>query len=197
MNYVETPTFRDIIKLQILGVRSLDKKTLLRLRPALIEVENQLTKELNRFSEDQFSYQKRYQTLRLISRTLNEMEKILTKEFEASAKEYFNFGQEAAEEEITAFNGLIAAPTPSIKKTKLSIEKNKFLVNNARASLATYSAQVRATVSNAITQGMLSGRSTYDITTKLSRFMDIKKWRLTRIARTESHKIYNLSLIHI
>ena len=58
MNYVETPTFKDIIKLQLLGLENLDKRTLKRLYPAMSQVENQLKSELNRFSEDQFSYQK-------------------------------------------------------------------------------------------------------------------------------------------
>ena len=40
---------------------------------------------------------------------------------------------------------------------------------------------------------MRAGRSGFEITSALSKFLDIKKWRLQRIVRTESHKIYNLS----
>ena len=179
--------------MQLLGLENLDKDTLKRLYPAMSEVENQLKSELNRFSEDQFSYQKRRQTLALISSSLNRMEKLLLDDFGTSSDGYYQYGLDMGEHEIQRFNAIQAIETPDINKQAISLEHNKFLLNNAEASLKTYSARVRATVSNALTQGMLAGRSGYEITSKLSKFLDIKRWRLQRIVRTESHKIYNSS----
>ena len=193
MSYVETPTFKDILKMQLLGLENLDKRTLERLYPAMSQVENQLKQELNRYAEDQFSYQKRRQTLILISNSLNKMEKLLLDDFVFSGGEYYQYGLDVGEQEIQRFNAIQAIETPDINKQAISLEHNKFLLNNAEASLKTYSARVRATVSNALTQGMLAGRSGYEITSKLSKFLDIKRWRLQRIVRTESHKIYNSS----
>ena len=196
MNYADSPTFKDIIKLQILGIGNLDKGTLRRLYPAMSAVENQLKSELNRFSEDQFSYQKRQQTLALISASLNHMEKLLLDDFQLSAGEYYQYGLDMGEHEIQSFNATQAIETPDINKQAISLEKNKFLLNNAETSLKTYSARIRATVSNALTQGMLAGRSGYEISSKLSKLLDIKRWRLQRIVRTESHKIYNSCLLY-
>ena len=193
MSYVETPTFQDILKMQLLGLENLDRSTLKRLYPAMSEVENQLKSELNRFSEDQFSYQKRRQTLALISSSLNRMEKLLLDDFATSSDGYYQYGLDVGEQEIQRFNAIQAIETPDINKQAISLEHNKFLLNNAEASLKTYSARVRATVSNALTQGMLAGRSGYEITSKPSKFLDTKRWRLQRIVRTESHKIYNSS----
>ena len=191
MNYIETPTFFDVLKLQIMGVRQLDIKTIKRLLPYLEKAELNLRRELDKYSSEQFSYKKRIQTLSVINKTISEMEKILLTEYERSNEEYFNFGREMAEKEITSFNKLKAIETPDIKKQQLSVEQNKFLINNAEASLKTYTSRVRQTVSDALTMGTLSGKTGYEIVSNLKRFMDIKKWRFQRIVRTESHKIFN------
>ena len=114
-------------------------------------------------------------------------------DFQQSALEYYQYGLDVGEHEIQRFNALQAIETPDINKQKISLEHNKFLLNNAEVSLKAYSARIRATVSEALTQGMLAGRSGYEIVGKLSKFLDIKRWRLQRIVRTESHKIYNSS----
>lgn len=195
MNYTETPTFKDLLRLQLLGLEKLDKRTIKRLYPAMAEIELQLKQELNSFASDQFSYQKRRQTLVLLSASLEKMEKILLDDFEFSAGEYYQYGLDIGEAEIRTFNNIQAQAieTPDINKLAISLKHNKFLLNNAEASLKTYSARIRSTVSNALTQGILAGRSGYEITSKLSKFLDIKRYRLTRIVRTESHKIYNSS----
>ena len=193
MDYVRTLTFKDLIKYQLKGVESLDIATIRRLKPLLENAEAQLRYELDKFSTEQYSYQKRMQTIVALNKSIDRMEAILIGDFEQTADMYYDFGQMVSYQEIKEYNALSGIETPSINKTKLAIQQNKFIVNNAEASLKEYTAKVRTTYSNAITQGILMGRTGYEITTSLNKFVDKKKWRLHRIVRTESHKIYNES----
>ena len=190
-NYVKTLSFKNLLNYQLFGLNSLDTEQLKRLRPLLNHTEAELSAELDSFSEDQYSYKKRRQTLIAIRASLDKVEEILRDDFEKEVKAYYDLGQSMAETEVKQFNTDQAIQTPSISKLKTSIDQNKFLINNAEASLRTYTAEIRQTVSNAITQGMLAGRTGYEITSNLKRYLNIKKWRIQRIVRTESHKIYN------
>ena len=191
MDYTKTLTFANLIKYQIFGINSLDKQQLKRLKPLLQNVEAELIRELDRFSEDQFSYQKRQQTLVHINKTLDHIEKILADDFRDNAEDYYDFGLNMSEREVREFNAMSGIETPEINKTKVSLKQNEFLVNNALVSVQTYNASVRQNISNAITQGMLGGRTGYEVVRSLRKYINIKKWRLHRIVRTESHKIFN------
>ena len=191
MEYTKTLTFANLIKYQLLGIEALDRASLKRLKPLLENVELELIHELDRFSEDQFSYQKRQQSIIAINKTLNKIENILYGDFKEDAKRYYDFGMDMSQQEVREFNSMSGIETPEINKTKVSLKQNEFLVNNAQASINTYTSGVRQNVSDAITQGMLAGRTGYEITKNLRQYINIKKWRIHRIVRTESHKIFN------
>ena len=186
-------SFRDIIKLQIAGLRQLDDQTLASLAPVMKLAEEGLRQELDKYSTDQFSYQSKLQTIQSINRSLayleNKNEKILTQQ----AEFYNNFGVKNAQNEISQMNKASAIITPSLDKDAVSLEHNGFLINNAVASLRMYNAEIRSNVSNAITQGQIMKKTGYEIVGRVSKFLQIKRYRIERIVRTELHKIYNTS----
>lgn len=171
----------------------MDKETLKRLEPVLIESERQLTASLNRFSEDQYSYRQRSQTLRLITESLNKLDQMALEEYIRQSRGLNDLALDLAEEEVTALNKTEGIITPSLRRDTLSIERNDYLINNFEASLKTYSAETRYNITNAISQGMLQKRTGYEITTKLSRYMALKTWKVQRIVRTEQHRLFNSS----
>ena len=98
-----------------------------------------------------------------------------------------------AEEEVNQLNKEEGIVTPSLKRDLLSLDKNDYLINNFASSLQTYSAETRANVTNAISQGMLQKRTGFEITTKLSKYMNFKTWKVEQIVRTEKHRLFNAS----
>ena len=191
MSYVETPTFRDILKLQIEGLHSLDQQTLKRLLPFMRKVEIQLKSELNRYGQEQFSYKQRQQTISLINRSIREMEQILMNDFQESGQQYFDFGQDMAQQEISGFNELLNVQTPELQKS--AIDQQKFLFNNFKSSLDNYTAKIRQTMADGITMGILARKTGFEIVSGLAKWLDIKRSRLTMIVRTENHRIFNSS----
>jgi len=182
----------DLLKLQTQGLENLDIETMRRLAPVLDQAQSELQTELNRFSEDQFSYQHRLQTIRQINRALNKIYLDTAEQMEIAGEEYSQFGHEMAQREVKNLNRQVGISTPNISRDVTSLEHNDFLINNALASLQTYTVGVRQQVSNALTQGVLQRKSGYEITGRISSFMeDMRRWRIQRIVRTEMSRIYN------
>lgn len=182
-------TLKALIDLQLKGLDNLDSETIKALETPLIESERLLISELNSYSEDQYSYRHRIQTLRSIDHALNRMNALLGENAESFGKRYSELGREIVRREISAFEPTMTVP--NLEKDLVSIEQNKFLINNAKASIETYTTGVRAKVSNAVTQAVLSRKTGYEVTGRLSKYMQVKKWRVVRIFRTEMHKIQN------
>ena len=112
-------------------------------------------------------------------------------EFYQSGEKFNEFGHDMAQSEIFNLNRQVGISTPSISRDVTSLKTNEFLINNALSSLQSYNSDIRARVSNALTQGILMKKTGYEIQTKLSKFMDIKKYRIQRIVRTELSRIFN------
>lgn len=191
MSIFNNPTFKDIIQYQLAGIRSLDRESISRLYEPLLKVENQLRIDLDRYSGSQFTYKKKQRTLTAIRKQLILMEQILEQRSEEDAGKYFNFGNELANEEVSSYNKIFTGVTYDLPKQRVAVKQNEFLINNMKQSLRTYSAGIRAQVSNALTQAVLAGASGYEVTAKISQFLQIKKWRIVRIVRTEQHRIFN------
>ena len=103
----------DLIKLQLQGVQNLDDDTLRRLEPALVIASEQLQDELLRYSKDQFSYQQRRQTLRLINSSLDNMYQRMEQQIERDAESYNQLAFDSAKEEVKTFNKQVGITTPS------------------------------------------------------------------------------------
>ena len=149
-------------KASLIGLENLDHKTLKTLLPYLTETKTELQNELNNFAEDQFSYKKRMLVLGSINRALEKMENHLVKQGEKEADKYFSYGQQMAISEVDfAQKKLEKSPEPTD-----SLKDNQFLINNMESSLRTYTAGVRATITRALTNAVLAGRTGYEVTAK-------------------------------
>ena len=174
-------------------MEQLDKETLKRLGPLLRIAEQQLTADLNRFREDQYSYQQRRQSLRLITHSLQRLDEMALQEYFNQARSINDLALDISQEEVRELNKEEGIVTPSLKRDALSIKNNDYLINTFDTSLRTYSAETRANVARAISQGMLQKRTGYEITTRLSKYMKLKTWKIQRIVRTEQHRLFNSS----
>ena len=185
-------TLRDIVKLQTQGLERLDVETLRKLEPILIKLQENLRNELDRYSEDSFTYKHRMQTLMLVTRTLKWMEDVSIREMETAANKYNTFAADVVKKEMDSF--AIIPTTFSVEE--VAIEKNQYLIERSKASLQRYTADMREMMRNAITQGLMMRKSGFEIVGRLSKFMNAKivgKKRLQRIVRTEMHRIFNES----
>ena len=179
------------MKLQVQGLERLDAQTLSRLEPVLEQAQSQLQKELNLFSEEQYSYQHRLQTIQQINNALHRIYAISSEQLELGAQEYNQYAHDMSQREMTNMNKQVGISTPSLDRDLTSLKTNEFLINNAKASLETYTVDIRARVSNALTQAVLQRKTGFEVTGRLSKFMQIKRYRIQRIVRTEMAKIYN------
>ena len=182
---------KDVVEAQVYGLKQLDKATLKKLEPLLKKTINSLAKELSTKSKDEFDYIKKKQTLLTIESTLRQLKKILNNEMINAGDVYNRYGIIQTEKEIYA----LARFYPTLNRTKLSLDKNNFLINRMQASLDTYNSKTRATVIRALQQGILQNVSGHKVTTSLTKFMDNKTWQIQRIVRTEMHNIFNATKV--
>lgn len=182
-------SFSDVLRLQTKGLEQLDSQTLRRLQPLLKQSVTDLRDQLDKFSTESYSYKQRTQSLRSVQNALHYIENSLEKGIEEAAYSYNYFAQKISQKEIKQL-GLV---TPQIDQDLVSMEKNEFLINNAKESLRIYNSDIRSRVSEALTQGVLQKRTGFEVTGRLSKFMKIKTYRVERIVRTELHKIFNSS----
>ena len=165
---IRTKTLKETINQELSGLQSLDSSQQQKLVPILKEAREELL--------------------------INRMEKAIKKEAHTQAKDYYNMGQDEANHEIERFSrDFSSAPQKFTSPKTVGLIQSDYLINNMEASLQTYHARIRALVSNAITQGMIANQVTSDTVLRISRFLNIKRWRIVRIVRTETHKIYNYS----
>ena len=172
-------------------MQRLDTETLQRLEPVLESSLAQLHKELNLFSEEQYSYQHRLQTISQINNALNRIYQGTREQMLLAAEDFNKYGHDMAQKEIKTLNKQAGISTPSLDRDVTSLKTNNFLINNADASLQTYSVGIRQQVSNALTQAVLQKKTGFEVTGRLSKFMQIKRYRIQRIVRTEMSRIYN------
>lgn len=181
----------DVIKIQEAGLNRLDKATLKKLEPILTRTINKLNKELVNQSKDDFDYVKKKQAMIVIDRAIKQIQRNTQSELHESARVYNSYAIEQSQREIRE----IANYTPSLNRTLISIDRNNYLINRMDSSIDEYAHQTRGAVVRALQQAILQNVSGHKVTVNLQKFMDIKKWRVQRIARTELHNIYNASKI--
>ena len=173
------------------GIRALDEKQMDRLLPALRQAELSIRRSLDRLPPQSYSYRRRRATSILLRQSIFEMENILMAEADRAGRESFERGVYNANREILEFNREAAVPFLNVNKQRVAIEKENFLINNAKESLRTYPARERAKISDAITQSVLSEESGHTGAVRISRFVASGIDKAKLIFRTEQHKILN------
>lgn len=184
-------SLQSVIEAQEYSLNRLDRATLTRLEPILTRTVDKLKTDLQNSSKDDFDFLKKRQAMIVIDRAIRQIQIQTQQELENIATAYNSYAVTQTKNEIRE----LAQYTPSINRTLVSLERNQYLVNRMSSSIETYAHQTRSAIVRALQQAVLQNVSGHKVTVNLQKFMDIKKWRVQRIARTELHNIFNASKI--
>lgn len=187
----KTLTLSDLLKLQFSTLESLDRDTLFRLTPVLQKAQEDLRKELNKFSTESFSYIQKRQTLILINRALVKLYNQNLSEMEYMAEAFNEFGGEMANREVRDLSNEVGMSIPNIKKDLIALKHNEFLINTMKASLIKHSVGVRQTVSQGLTDSVIQKKTGYETVGRIAKYVDLKRWEVYRIVRTEMSSVFN------
>ena len=170
---------------------NLDAETLKRLAPALKEAQRQTEADLERLPPDRFSYQQKQHTLHVITGALREVNRLAVQEYEAAASAMTDLGVDVANEEVREMNKTRGVVTQSVARDALSLQENKYLVNNFKASMDRYSGEARLGIKQRISVGTIAKENPYTLTTRLAKYLATQTWRAARIVRTELARLFN------
>ena len=187
----KTLSLFDLLKLQFSTLEQLDRDTLLRLEPVLVKSYNQLRSELDKFASDSFSYSQKRQTLRAIDRSLAKIYNENIGEMEYFAKDFNDFAHEMSNIEVKNMQKQVGLYAPNVKKDVISLKQNEFLLNEMKASVLGHSVDLRRKVSHGLTEAVIQRKSGYEATVEIGKKVNLEKWKIQRIVRTEMSKIFN------
>ena len=181
----------DLLRLQFSTLESMDLGTLSRLEPILRNAQNELRGELDKYARGTFSHAQRRHTLTLINRALVQLHNRNVSEMHSWAQEFNEFGVEIANREVKDFQREAGLSIPNIRKDTVSLQHNEFLINTMQASLEKHSVDTRMQVSRGLTDAVIQKKSGYEVTGRLGKYIDLKKYQIQRIVRTEMSRIFN------
>ena len=182
-----------LLKYQRNSIDKLDKETVRELYPQLERASLYIQESLNRLSADQWSYKSRIRTMALINNSLGHMESRMEGQLEKRAEQYNLFAREAVQGELKEFDAWKFYQLPSVKKEAVSVKSNTFLINTMKNSLKSYGIKTRGQVSDVITQGILQKKSGYEISNRIGQRIQLHRYKIIRIVRTELSRIFNQS----
>ena len=187
----KTLSLSDLLRLQFSTLESMDLGTLSRLEPVLRNAQNELRAELDKYARGTFSHAQRRHTLTLINRALVQLHNRNISEMQSWAQEFNEFGIEVANREVRDFQREAGLSIPNVRKDKVSLQHNDFLINTMQASLEKHSVDTRLQVSRGLTDAVIQRKSGYEVTGRLGKYIDLKKYQIQRIVRTEMSRIFN------
>ena len=143
---------KDLLRLQFSSLDELDAETIRRLEPVLNRAQVELRRELDKLPPSSFTYQQKRHTLLLINSALAKVMNKNISELYSMAEDTNQLAFEMANREVKELSGL---SVPSVKKDKVSLKQNDFLLNTMQSSVESYTAGVRQKISNAITDATI------------------------------------------
>lgn len=188
-----TPELERLLLAQRREIDGLEEDTVRELAPALQAAEGDLQSRLSRLAEKSVTYRLSRFILNRIQNTLLYIEKTMKSSLSERADKANELAFNLSKEEVKSFEKYHFLGGPSVKKAAVSVKQNDFLLNSMRASIESYNAETRQTISDALTQSILQNKSGYETVVKIGRFVNLRNWKIKRIARTEMSKIFNQS----
>ena len=187
----KTFTLADMLRLQFSTLEALDADTVRKLEPVLRRAQDDLARDLNRFSDHSFSATQKRHSLVRIDRALAQLYNQADSDIKRYAEEFNEFGVEIANREVGDFQKGIGLSAPNVPRSVVSLKNNEYLYNTMQTSLKTYSLGIRQSIDRGLTDAVIQNQSGYEVVGRLGRYVEVKKWRLRRIVRTELAKIFN------
>ena len=181
----------DLIRLQLSSIEQLDSETISRLEPVLERAREHLVAELNKYGRDTFSWKQKNQTYHLVTQALIAINMQNIETLKEESLKYNELGVDLANKEIKTLSKEVGISIPNIKRDKIALNQNQFLLNNMETSMTNYSAEIRAQISRFITDATIQRKSGYETVSRAGRYINIKLWKIRRIIRTEMSKILN------
>lgn len=187
----KTFTLADLLRLQFSTLAELDSATIARLEPVLRRGQEKLRDELDHYAKGTFTYTQKKHSLALINQSLVQIHNQNLSEMVGMSQDFNIFANEMANREVQNFQREAGLAIPNVKRDKVGIDQNSFLINNMKASLEKYSVDIRMKVSRALTDAVIQKSSGYEVSGRISKYILLKRSDAMRIVRTEMSRVYN------
>lgn len=183
-----------IIENHIQGVLKLEEsqaKTLLR---RYREIRGDLRDRLDTVRADTFTAQQLRGVLAQVDLAIEAMGESLKEGMGESSSKAAERGIDDLLKEIRRFDQrFTGAVTPiNINNVLIAEDVGNLLVSKYETSIDAYSSQVRSQISDALTNAAIEELPLSEVVGRLGRFLVGEEWKLTQIARTELHNVYNI-----
>lgn len=177
---------KEVLKLEESQARSL----LTRYR----EIRADLRDRLGSVRGDTFTAQQLRGVLAQVEGAINAMNTSLKEGMGSASEKAATKGIEDLLSEIRRFDQIFkGAVTPiNLNAALIAQDVNNLLVSKYQSSLDSYSEQLRSQIANTLTNAAIEEVSLDQVVNRLGQFFVGEEWKLTQIARTELHNVYNL-----
>src|SRR3990172_1074836 len=177
---------QEVLKLEETQARSL----LTRYR----SIRGDLRDRMDSIRADTFTAQQLRGVLVQVDSAIAAMNESLKTGMSASAIKASKRGIEHNIKEIKHFERMFTGAVTQINLDNVMIasDTNNLLMSKYDTSLVSYSSAIRSQVANSLTNAAIEEIPMSGIVSRMSQFWMGEEWKLTQIARTELHNVYNL-----
>lgn len=195
MSFFENPKAMELAQAHISEVASLEEKEAKTLLRSYKRVRQDLVDRLDSLPENSFSAQRLRVVLLQIDAAIDAMKTGLLDDFRESGDKVALLGPKHLIREVTKYERMFTGTmTPiDIDSVIIAQDTSSFLFNRYQSSIDAYSGDVRNQLYRGLSDAVLEGANSSEVTRRLNRFFLGEEWKLERLARTELHHIYGMS----
>lgn len=183
-----------IVENHIQGVLKLEESQAKALLSKYREIRSDLRDRLDSITANTFTAQQMRGVLAQVDGAIAAMNESLKGNIGVGAEKMALKGVEDLLSEIKKFSSAFGTPITPINLNAALVAQDtaNFKINQYDASLDAYSEGLRSQITNSITNAAIEQIPMNELTSRMSKFFIGEEWKLTQIARTELHGIYNL-----
>ncbi len=193
-DFFETVDSIGIVENHIQGVLKLEETEARKLLKRYREIRGDLRDRLDTTRADTFTAQQLRGVLAQVDGAIDAMNRSLIEGMGPGTEKAALQGIEDLLSEIRRFDQEFGgAVTPiNLNVALIAQDVNNLLLSKYQSSLDAYSEQLRSQVADTLTNAAIEEVSLSQVTQRLGQFFLGEEWKLTQIARTELHNVYNL-----
>jgi hypothetical protein len=161
-------------------------------------IRQELRDRLDFLPGDTFTAQRLRGTLLQVDGALEAMRRGLLDDSKEQSIDVAQLGVTHLTTEIETFSKHFEGAIIPINLNALMIatDTSNFLINRYEASLEAYNKDIRASITQGLTEATIQQVSLGEVVKRIGRFFLAEEWKLLRIARTELHNMYNLGKLN-
>jgi len=193
MGFFDNPDASKLVQSHISIIKTLEDKEAEKLVLKYREIRRELRDRLDTLPENTFSAQQLRGVLIQVEGALDAMRTGLIKDMGESSSEAAILGSDHLIRETEKFNSIFtgAASNINVNAASVALDTSNFLFNRYESSLTEYSSGIRALMSRNLSQAVIEQAPTSTVVKRMNKFLLGEEWKLTRLARTELHNVYN------